>query len=156
LWQPIFTYIIMKNLLVLFTLVLFFASCENVEDNSPAFQAKVDNVFFESDLISASRFPGQKVEMIGVKDDEKITLSFTYTAENLIPLGGGSGNFATFEDKFGNIYSTNEDAIGEILLTFRTGGNQVLSGNFNFTAVLKGIDTLRINNGVFYKVRNLD
>ncbi len=146
----------MKNLIFLFSVVLFFSSCENVETNSPAFQAKVNNVFFKSGGTVVSR-ANHAVEVIGNSENQKITLNFRLDEGDNLILGEGPNNFATFEDNFGNIYSTGSDVTGELNFTHRSGGNRVISGTFKFTAILpSGLDTITVNKGIFYEIRTIE
>ena len=141
-----------KFFLLLFVGVLAFSSCENVEDNSTVIQAEVDSVFFKSFDAIGTRLEDGSITMQGITDNEILTLHISDVQLGAYTLGGGSPNYATFEDSNGNIYTTNPNGEGVINLTDRCISCGWLSGDFRFSAILNGLDTTYVTKGVFFDV----
>ncbi|MEZ4858425.1 MAG: DUF6252 family protein [Flavobacteriaceae bacterium] len=143
----------MKNLfLLLFVALIAFSSCENVEKNGAVIQANVDSLFFKSfDAVGAQLEDGS-ITMQGLTDNQIITLHINQTELGTYRVGGDRGNYATFEDSNGRVYLTNPYGEGEINLTDRCISCGLLTGNFRFTAILPGIDTLYVDKGIFFDV----
>ena len=65
-----------------------------------------------------------------------------------------STNFnATYENIIGSVYTTNPEGSGEVIITERNTSINAISGTFNFSAMVAGVDTVSVHNGVFYEVR---
>ncbi len=145
----------MKYLLLLITTVVLFISGDNVESNSPALQANVDNILFKSTFAGADyNQAGEYFIIQGKLNDEILTLRAKYPPANVeLELGGDSENFATFERANGIIYTTTIDGgSGSILINEFSTSNKEITGDFNFTAVSVGLDTIRVSGGVFFRV----
>ncbi|MCH9660455.1 MAG: hypothetical protein K0U54_06045 [Bacteroidetes bacterium] len=147
-----------KLILLLFVAVLAFSSCENTEDNSPALQGQLDSTFFKSADVRAVRNDDGSYTIRGVNASETLTLQIRRAVLEEYPLGGGSPNFATYEDANGNLYATSAapSNSGEIVLTDRCLQCGWLTGSFNFQAVQQGVDTLTVDKGFFFEVSFLD
>ncbi len=141
----------MKNLLTLSIILLSFLGCEKIEREEPTMLAYVDNVFYDTNTVTGGKDEANFIVIKGDAPNGKITLNFKSIGLVNLPIGGESTNSATFEDSFGNIYSTGENATGEVIITNRTAGRS-LTGNFNFTAISPTSDTIVVNNGFFYDV----
>lgn len=141
-----------KFFLLLFVGVLAFSSCENVEDNSTVIQAEVDSVFFKSFDAIGTRLEDGSITMQGITDNEILTLHLSGFQLGSYNLGGTSDSYATFEDRNGNIYTTNPNGEGVINLTDRCISCGWLTGNFRFSAILNGLDTTYVTKGVFFDV----
>ncbi|HIB46893.1 MAG TPA: hypothetical protein EYN07_02290 [Flavobacteriaceae bacterium] len=141
----------MKKLFLLLIVASAFIACEDIEDNSPALQAEIDNVFFKS-LGSAAVVNQDKTLTIQASTtDETLTLFLERDREGVFELGGGNINFAAFEDADGNIFSTEPDGTGIVTVSsFNPGRN--ISGSFEFQAFLPGVDTLTVQKGIFFEV----
>ena len=145
----------MKNLLFILLTTLLIVSCDNTESNSPAMQADVDNVLFRADFAEADYFnDGEYFILQGKADDEILTLRASYPPENVnLEFGGESENFATFERANGIIYSTvNEGGNGSMIINTLNATNNSISGDFRFTAVSVGQDTITVSGGIFFEV----
>lgn len=140
-----------KLFCLIIVIVTVFASCENVEDNNATIQATIDSVFFKSFDARGNREDGTVI-LQGLTNDEVITLYIAGFSNSRFELGGDNPSYATFEDQFGNIYSTDPFGSGFIEVTNRNIGNASISGEFAFQAVLPGIDTLFVEKGFFYEV----
>jgi len=145
----------MKNTFFLFLATLVIVSCSDVQSNYPAFQADVDNVFFRSDITTVNYFSESDYFIIeGKSGSETIKLSVKNSVTG-IPLNFGidSENVATFEKASGVIYTTvSEIGSGKLIFSEIDESERTVSGNFNFTAITSGLDTLTVSSGVFYKV----
>jgi len=143
----------MKNLLFILFLSLVI-SCNNVESNSPALQADINNVLFKANFVGGDYFTdGNYFILQGKADDEIVTLRAKYPPANvLLEFGGESENFATFESANGIIYSTILDGgSGSMIINNNNTLNKTVTGDFNFTAVSIAQDTIRVSGGIFFK-----
>lgn len=145
----------MKNILFLFLASLVLVSCSDTQLNSPAFQADVDNVFFKPSIRTVDYFTESDYFIIeGKSGNETIKFNVKNSVVG-VPLvfGIDSVNVATFEKASGVIYTTvSEIGSGKLIFSEIDESERTISGNFNFTAISSGLDTLTVSNGVFYKV----
>lgn len=146
----------MKNLLLLFTAVLFFVSCDNVEENSHIIQANVNNVFFKADNLSANYHPnGNYFILEGKTGDDVLSLKIEYPPANIeLDLGIETESYGTFTNSFGVVYTTNtEGGSGKVIINAISTSNRLITGDFNFTAISPGLDTLIVSGGIFYQAK---
>jgi len=143
----------MKNLLILAFAAILLYSCEDIETNSPAFQGSIDNVTFKATDSRVIQNDDGSYSIQGVTINETMTLKISSTNVGTYIVGGTSGNYATLENSLGIIYNTNPEGSGEIVITNSDASFNTISGNFNFTAMVSGVDTIRVHNGVFFEVR---
>ena len=141
----------MKKLLLLLTIVCAFASCEDIQDNNPALQAEIDDVFFKSIGSVAAVNQDNTVTIQASTQDETLTLFLEREGDSLFTLGGENVSFASFEDAFGNSYITNPEGSGSVVISDYQPG-RFISGSFNFVATNPGIDTLTVQKGIFFEV----
>ncbi len=148
----------MRRLILLFVLVatVFISGCENTEDNSPALQGQMEDFFYRATDVRARLNEDGSYTIQGITRDETLTLHLRSGQLIDYPVGGGSSNFATFEDSAGNIYTTVPHGTGEITLTDRCISCGWLTGKFNFTAIQEGVDTLTVEKGFFFEVSFLN
>lgn len=142
----------MKRLLLLPIVVLLFASCsQDIQDNTPALQAMVnDSILYRAIDARASYTDDGSLLITGTTDVESVNIL-------LRGLSGPQGfgpcctNVAAFEDIDGNVYSTAPN--GEGLTRFRFGSDNTISGSFKFVALRNGnLEKRTFSKGVFYKV----
>lgn len=144
--------IMKKYIFLLATLLVFFASCEDIQDNDSVVQANIDSAFFKSFGTNALR-TDDGITIEGLTDNESLTLSTTRSRPGTYLVGPGEPNFALFQNELGNVYSTNfSGSQGEIIITNRNNSTQTISGTFQFTAVLANLDTIFVDKGVFFDV----
>ena len=143
----------MKNLLLLAFAAILLFSCTDIETNNPAFQSSIDNVHFKATSSRALQNGDGSYSIQGVTVDETMTLKISSNSVGTYIVGGTSSNYATLENSLGIIYSTNPEGFGEVIVTSSDAASNLISGTFNFTAMVPGIDTIRVHNGVFYEVR---
>ncbi|MDC8002824.1 DUF6252 family protein [Aureisphaera galaxeae] len=148
----------MRRLILLVVLVAtaFMAGCETTEDNSPALQGQMEDFFYKAADVRAQKNVDGTYTIQGVTQDEKLTLHLRSGQLLTYPLGEGSPSYATYEDPFGNVYTTSPYGSGEITLTDRCISCGWLTGKFTFTAIQEGIDTITVDKGVFFKVSFLE
>jgi len=145
--------IMKKYIFLLSALIIFFSSCEDIQDNDAVIQANIDSLFFKSFGTNGVRTNGG-VQMVGLTDDESITLFTSDIQLDSYPLGENSPSFAVFEDRNGIIYTTQtEGASGTITITDRCVSCGIFTGNFQFTAIKAGLDTIFVDKGVFFEVK---
>ncbi|MBT8255837.1 MAG: hypothetical protein KJO23_04780 [Bacteroidia bacterium] len=140
-----------RIILLLFATIIAFSSCENIEDNSPALQGMVDSVFFKAIDVRGQRNEDNSITLQGINQDEKLTIHVAEFELDEYLLGGGFPSYAIYEDAAGNVYSSNPEGEGKITLTDRCISCGWLTGTFWFTGVNSGIDTLRVQKGIFFE-----
>lgn len=141
----------MKKLLLILFAIVITTSCETTETNTPGFQANLEGAFFKANDSKSIKREQNSYTIQGITENEIITLKVKKSKVGTYPVGGNSPSFATYEDKNGNVYSTNPGGDGEIIITGRNTGQQFLTGVFKFTAI-SGNDTIVIDRGVFFEV----
>ncbi|WP_432411910.1 DUF6252 family protein [Rasiella sp. SM2506] len=144
----------MKTYFLLLCIVCFFVSCEDIEDNSPAFQANLDTEFYKALDAKAIVAEDGTVAIVGATTDQNITLILSVLQSGSFQFNSGNGHQAIYEDAAGQQYSTEFEGNGVVNITGRgtDAGNEFLSGDFTFTAILKGVDTVTVSRGVLYQV----
>jgi len=144
---------IMKRFILLFALALVtLTSCENVQDNQTSVQATVDNTAFNALYATSAINEDGSIEIQTSSDSRVITIHLGNTTANSFQLGGDSGHYATFTDVHGNVYTTEGSGNGFVEITDRCVPCGTINGRFNFTAVLPGIDTVEVSNGMFVDI----
>ena len=141
----------MRNLILFLFVISALISCDDIQTNSPAFQGEVDNIFFKA--LDAQVLENEDGTFIiqGISLEETVTLKIASPVDGTYILGGESNNFATYEDESGQVYSSNPEGEGTVVVTSDASVN-TLSGSFNFTAIRSGVDTLTISNGIFFEI----
>lgn len=142
----------MKNILFVVLSALFIISCDTVEINEVALQAKIDNNFYKAADAKAILNDDGTLTIQGFSQNEGITIKLNNLAANNFPIGGQSRNFAIYEDIGGNIYTTQPDGEGVVTVSEVNETNMTLSGTFHFNAILPGIDTIYVSKGVMYNI----
>lgn len=144
----------MKNtillLLSLFVILGIAISCDDIEDNSPAFQAKVDTLLYRSNDARAEIKEDGSLVLQGITDFEMISMHLSNSVEGTYPILGDGFNRASFQTSIGSVYTTKPFGHGEVKITQSDASG--ISGNFNFTGYRFGLDTLVVSQGFFYKV----
>jgi hypothetical protein len=148
----------MKNLITPLILAFLFIACEHTEDNSPSLQANIETVFFKaitSDALVTEDGSKEFITITGLAENQEMTLHFRWQGHKTYDFGPESDNYASFITAEGLDYNTNtEGSYGEITITkrnYRTNPPYI-SGEFNFTSIVPGLDTITIHRGNFYKV----
>lgn len=145
--------LIMKKLLYLFFTTLILASCsENIEDNRPALQGVINNELYRAIDAQAIRGLDGDLTITGLTTGDDLTLRLSSAAAGTYILGGDSPNYAKFTTPSGFTYNTNPDGKGEVVITRLDQVNQKVYGSFEFDAIISGLDTIYVRNGVFFEV----
>ncbi|MDT0556365.1 DUF6252 family protein [Patiriisocius hiemis] len=144
----------MKQIITLLLLVTVFTSCEeNIQDNTPAMQGSINEEFFRANDSRGTLNEDGSFLIQGINGVETMTLRLREFRRTTYQLGGNSSNYATFEDKNGNVYSTDPLGSGEIVLRSPSTVESGLAyGDFKFMAVRPGIDTIFVDKGFFFEV----
>ncbi len=142
----------MKNFLLLCALVSMLFACETIETNSPAFQANLNNDFYRSIDSRAIVADDGSVSIIGATADQEITLVLSILESGTYEFNSGNGHQAYYKDPSGQVYSTENGGSGVVNITSRDATNQTLGGDFTFTAILEGIDTITVSKGLLFQV----
>ncbi|WP_299676560.1 DUF6252 family protein [uncultured Dokdonia sp.] len=145
----------MKRLLPILLLSLFAFSCSNeIQDNSPAFQAVKDSILFRSADSRAVFNDNGSLLIQGNSDVETLNILINSLNQTQIELGGENPNtnIASFTDEFGNVFSTaSTNADGQV--NYQINGDNTVSGTFNFTALRNGIqDTITLSQGFMFEI----
>lgn len=144
----------MKKYFLLFCIVFSLIGCEDVEDNSPGFQANLENEFYKALEAQATVGDDGTVAIVGTTSDQNITLTLSALQVGSFQLNSGNGHQAIYEDPTGQIYATANGGSGVVNITSRgtEAGNEYLSGDFTFVGILEGIDTVTVSRGILYQV----
>jgi len=142
----------MKYFLVLLIASILFVSCEDLQDNTPALQGTIDDVFFKANDARAVLNDNGSYTLQGYGQDKTLTLHINQAELGTYQLGEGQPNYASFEDELGNVYTTVPSGEGEIVLTDRCLSCGWLTGTFHFSGILQGLDTINVHRGIFYQV----
>ncbi len=142
----------MKNIVVVLFTIFAFYSCEHLETNSPVFQGEVDNIFFKALDAQIIENEDGSYTIQGISLEETVSIRISSTQNGTYTLGGESVNFATYEDNDGNIYTSNPEGEGTVVVTSQDTLVNALTGTFNFVGILSGVDTLAISNGIFFEI----
>ena len=141
----------MKNILYLLLAIVLFASCEDLEDNSPALQGTIDYDFFKANDVRAEKYEDGSYTIQGYTQDETLTLHINSGQLGTYLLGEGYSSFAEFENINGDVYKTSPRGSGEIVLIDICVTCGWLTGTFRFEALLANIDTITVHRGIFHK-----
>ncbi len=140
-----------KTVFLLLLAIISLASCENIEDNTPALQGEVDSSFFKASIALFTTDGSGGYVIQGSDARKTISLGLSANGVGTYILGGGSSNYGTYEDVNGNIYSTNPLGNGEVHIN-SVNPDGSLTGTFAFMAVRPGIDSVYVSRGLFAEV----
>lgn len=142
----------MKRFLFFLLAALTLISCEDIEGNDPALQANIDNNFYAFTDTRATLNEDGSVAIEGFTQKESLMVHLSRLEEGNFLISGGAGNYATFQDMGGNIYTTITKGRGEVTISEVNETNKTVSGTFHFNAFLPGIDTIYVSKGVLHNV----
>lgn len=147
----------MRPFLFVFLAAIILSGCsKDIQSNSPAMQGNLDNVFFKAFDARAEKNEDDSYTIQGTNSNEVLTLRIDKAELKSYPLGQGQPNFMTYEDEDGNLYHSSPNGGGTIELTDRCISCGWLTGTFQGTLILPGIDTITVDRGVFYEVSFLE
>lgn len=136
-------------MLLIFT-VFALVSCEDIQNNSPAMQAELDNELYRAIDARAEILPNGNLILQGITDVENLTITLSGSSEGVYTLGAMGINRAAFQDFLGSIYTTRPFGDGQVVI--ESTADNTFSGTFKFNAFRFGLDTLNAQKGVFFKV----
>lgn len=142
----------MKTRILLLLIVAFIASCTVQEDRNPALQSTIDETFFGALDARAVENDDGSFFIQGTTQNQNLTIYVESPQAGTYAFGGNSINYATYANENEVVYFTNPFGDGQAIITNWDSTNKTLSGRFDFTAIIPGIDTIAVSNGVFYKV----
>ncbi len=137
---------------IIFALALL-TSCEDVQDSSSALQASLDFDFYDAIGTRAAENEDGSYLIQGITQNEILTMKVPSLNEGSYNLGGNSENYALFENSNDDTYFTNPDGAGVITITDWNRDEEIVSGYFRFKAILQGVDTLKVSEGLFYRIQ---
>lgn len=141
----------MKRILLSLAFVTaLFTSCDDVQDNTPAFQGSLNEGFYKANDVIGSETSDGFIVLQGLTTEEIMTLKFRNQNGGTLNFGTGQ-NVATYVDPIGVTYSTNPVGSGSVTITENDTGRKRISGTFNFMAIIPGVDTLVVQNGNFFE-----
>jgi len=142
-----------NNILLLLSFIVIIGcviGCDKIEDNSPAFQAKVDTILYRSNDARAEINGDGALTLQGLTDSEIISIHLSGSQEGTYPIIGDGFNRASFQNAIGSVYTTKPFGHGEVKITKSDASG--ITGNFKFTGYRFGLDTLVVSQGFFYQV----
>jgi hypothetical protein len=143
----------MKKFVYFLSSTFMLLSCaENLEDNRPALQGFIDGDLYQSIDTKAFRSVDGDLTILGLTNTEGLTIKLSSAIEGTYTLGGSLPNFVKFSRPDGLEYNTNPNGSGQVVLRQLDEANQRIYGSFEFDAVLSGLDTIVVRNGVFFEV----
>ncbi|MBT8323993.1 MAG: hypothetical protein KJO22_04705 [Bacteroidia bacterium] len=151
-----------KFMLLLFTAVTLYNCSNEIEFNSPAFQASKDYQLWRAVGFSASIDSEGALTLTGTTNFETVNLKVPSAMVGTFTVGETSSIEAQFIDVNGVVFSTNnrpdEDVsvypeLGEIIIEEIEGSNDTFTGTFRFLAFdPAGETSVGFSSGIFFKV----
>jgi len=142
----------MKNLVLFLFLASILTACTNTEDNSPAFQANKEGAFYNALDTRAFLDSEGKFVIEGIDQKERLSLLISGTSEGTYNINGDTINIARYVDESGNIYSSEFGGRGTVVISNYDIVNNSVSGTFNVEMILRDLDSLTFNRGIFFEV----
>lgn len=142
----------MKTKILLILTVAFLASCTVQEDRQIALQGDINNNFFGALDARAVENEDGSFSIQGTTQNQNLTLYLASPQQGTYNLGGNTTSYASYISENDVTYLTNPFGEGQAIITNWDSTNQTLTGRFDFTAVIPGVDTVKVSNGIFYKV----
>lgn len=142
----------MKKIVFLLLAFSTLISCDDIQVNEVALQAKVnDNLYISTDARASATADGGLL-IQGFTDTESLTLRISQLKKGIFEIKEGSPNYAVFENFEGNLFLTKPDGVGTVTITELNEATKTLSGTFLFNAIAPGIDTIYVSQGVMYNI----
>lgn len=143
----------MQRIIALILISLITLSCSNdVQFNTPLFQGTKNYELWTIDNLQAAFTNNGGVKIIGIKNNESLTLLTESVNVGTYDLGSTNENSATFEDYNFITYSTTNNGDGEIQIQDYDASSMTISGSFSFNSYSSNGELINFINGVFYNV----
>lgn len=136
---------------ITFALALL-TSCEDVQDSQSALQATLDFDLYRAVGTRAAENEDGSYLIQGITQNETLTMKVPSLDLGSYSFGGDSENYGLFENFNGDAYFTNPDGAGHVTISNYNVEESTVSGSFNFKAILPGVDTLKVSDGLFFQI----
>ena len=143
----------MKQLISFISLLLLVSSCQKTAVTDIVLQAETGDTFFRALDARVTESEDGTFLIQGITDQESITMKVANLEVRTYNFGGESENYASFENLNGDTYFTNPNGEGSVTITNYNEVAQTASGSFEFKAIIEGVDTIAVQNGLFYQAR---
>ena len=141
----------MQRIVALILISLITVSCSNeIKLNTSLFQATKNYEYWNIDNFQAAFTDDGGLKIIGIKNNESITLLTKNFDVGTYQLGSSVENSATFEDYNFITYSTTNNGDGEIIIDDYDAGSMTVSGRFRFNSYSLNGELINFIDGIFY------
>ncbi len=143
----------MKRFLLLTGFLLALFSCSNdMESNEHAFQVTKNSEFWQASEFSVTITEDGFLSLVGVLNNEVITLNLTSSNPKPYDLSAGSNNTAWYKDDNGLGFTSEYQGDGEVIIEKYDSLEQTFTGTFRFNAFSRDGEVVNFVNGVFYRI----
>lgn len=142
----------MKTRILIVIMTAFLVSCTVQEDRDPALQSTINENFFGAIDARAVENDDGSFFIQGTTQNQNLTIYIASPQAGTYSFGENSTNYATYISENEITYFTNPFGEGQAVISNWDSTNKTLTGRFDFTAVIPGVDTVKVSNGIFYKV----
>lgn len=132
------------------------SSCKKTEVTDIVLQAEIDNTFFRALDARITKNEDGTFLIQGITEQESLTMKVANLEVRTYIFGGTSANYASFENLNGDTYFTNPNGEGRVTISNYDEEAQTASGSFDFMAIIEGVDTIAVQNGLFYQAQILN
>jgi len=115
-------------------------------------QGSINETFFGALDARAVENEDGSFTIQGLTQNQNLTINISGPQAGTYEFGGNSENSAAYVSENNVTYFTNPFGEGQAVITNWDATNKTLSGRFDFTALIPGIDTVNVARGVFYQV----
>jgi hypothetical protein len=143
----------MKNLIGTICLLVFVVSCKKTEVTDIVLQAKINDSFFRAIDARVTENEDGTYLIQGITQRESITMKIENLELGTYNFGEMSENYASFEKANGDSYFSNPNGQGNVRISNYNANTGTASGSFEFLAMQEGVDTIAVQNGLFYQAR---
>lgn len=126
-------------------------SCKNTEVTDVVLQAKINDYFFRAVDARIIENDDGTFLIQGITASESITMKVESLDQGTYNFGEMSENYASYDKANGASYFTNPNGDGKITIRDYNQEGQTASGSFEFMAIQEGVDTIAVQNGLFYQ-----
>jgi hypothetical protein len=132
------------------------SSCENTEVTDIVLQAKVNDAFYRALDARITENEDGTYLIQGIAQQESLNMKVVSLELRTYDFGGTNANYASFENFNGDTYFTNPNGEGWVTISNYNEEAQTASGSFEFKAIQEGVDTIAVQNGIFYQAKVLN
>ena len=143
----------MKQLILFISLLVVVWSCQKTQVTDIVLQAEVGPNFYRSLDARVTENEDGTYLIQGITNEAILNMKIENLERRTYGFGGISANYASFENLNGDTYVTNPLGEGSVSISDYDEEAKTASGSFEFKAVLVGVDTIAVQNGLFYQAR---